>query len=202
MGVFNRPEPTRRVFARVREARPQRLFVLADGPREQVPEDRAKCAATRAIFDSIDWDCRIETDFSEGNLGCTGRIQSGLDRVFDSVPEAIVIEDDILPHPTFFRYCSELLARYRDEPRVHAICGTKLPCEPRTAPDSYRFSRLFYSWGWAGWRRAWRSVDKTLSEWPRLAAEGWLDRTAQTARSRCISQKLHNCITKGGLDGR
>ena len=172
MVVFNRPELTRRVFARVREARPKRLFVIADGPRANVPEDQDKCAQTRAVIDGIDWDCTLETDYSECNLGCGERIQTGLSRVFDRVPEAIVVEDDILPHPTFFPYCAELLARYRDEPRVHAILGTKLPCEPPTAPASYRFSRLFFSWGWAGFARAWKTVDKTLATYPSLRAEG------------------------------
>lgn len=183
MAVFNRPDLTRRVFGRVREARPKRLFVIADGPRADVPEDQDKCAQTRAVFESIDWDCRLETDFSECNLGCGDRIQTGLPRVFDTVPEAIVLEDDILPHPTFFRYCAELLARYRDEPKVHAILGTKLPCEP-LSPYSYRFSRLFLCWGWAGFARAWRNVDKTLSSYPRLADEHWLESNARTKTER------------------
>lgn len=184
MAVFNRPDLTRRVFARVREARPKRLFVIADGPRAQVPGDQDKCAQTRAVFESIDWDCRLETDYSECNLGCGDRIQTGLSRVFDTVPEAIVVEDDILPHPSFFPYCAELLARYRDEPKVHAILGTKLPCEPRTAPYSYRFSRLFFSWGWAGFARAWRNVDKTLSAYPRIAGERWLAENTRTETER------------------
>ena len=32
--VFNRPAQTRRVFAAIQEARPSRLYVAADGPRE------------------------------------------------------------------------------------------------------------------------------------------------------------------------
>ena len=184
MVVFNRPELTRRVFARVREARPKRLFVIADGPRAHIPEDQDKCAQTRAVFEGIDWNCKLETDYSECNLGCAERVQTGLGQVFDAVPEAIVIEDDILPHPTFFRYCTELLARYRNEPKVHAILGTKLPCEPRTDPYSYRFSRLFFCWGWAGYARAWRGVDKTLAAYPGLAAENWFARNIPDKRER------------------
>jgi hypothetical protein len=184
MIVFNRPDLARRVFDRVREARPKRLFVVADGPRQSVASDAAKCAETRAVFERIDWDCKLETDFSARNLGCSDRILTGLDRVFGAVEEAIVVEDDILPHPSFFPYCAELLARYRDEPRIHAVTGGKYPCEPRTAPTSYRFSRMFNCWGWAGWRRSWRNVDKTLSSFPRFAAEGWIDRFARSRLER------------------
>ena len=182
MVVFNRPDHTRRVFERIREMRPERLFVLADAPRDHVPTDAARAVETRAIVDLVDWNCKVETDFAPRNLGCSGRIFTGLDRVFDEVEQAIVLEDDIIPHPTFFRYCQELLDRYRDNPRVHAITGGKYPCEPRTTPHSYRFSRMFNCWGWAGWRRAWRTVDKSLSTLPQFQAQGWIDRYATSRR--------------------
>ena len=43
--IFNRPEVTERVFAAIRAARPPVLFLIADGPRPNVPADEARCAA-------------------------------------------------------------------------------------------------------------------------------------------------------------
>ncbi|HYM31298.1 MAG TPA: hypothetical protein VEU47_08380 [Candidatus Cybelea sp.] len=180
MVIFNRPDLARRVMARVREVEPRRLFVLADGARDHVPADKSRIAETRAVVDLVDWDCKVEADFSDRNLGCSGRIVSGLTKVFDAVEDAIVVEDDILPHPNFFRFCDELLPRYRDEPRVHAVTGAKFPCEPRTKPYSYRFSRMFNCWGWAGWRRAWRNVDTTLSSVPQFISERRIEGLAQS----------------------
>ena len=41
--IFNRPVSTQKVFNAVREVRPKKLFVAADGPREGVPTDLDKC---------------------------------------------------------------------------------------------------------------------------------------------------------------
>src|SRR5512146_3409648 len=94
MMVFNRPEKTEQVFAAVRAARPRRLLVVADGPRSGREGEAARCAAVRAIFDRVDWECEVERDFAPENLGCRRRMSSGLDWVFSRCEEAIVLEDD------------------------------------------------------------------------------------------------------------
>jgi len=72
------------------------------------------------------------------------------------VEEAIVLEDDCLPHATFFRFCSELLARYRHDPRVLSIAGSDFRFGLIETSDSYSASRYPLIWGWATWRRAWQ----------------------------------------------
>ena len=116
--IHRRPETTRQVLAAIRTVRPRRLFVVADGPRPQVPGEAALCHAAREAALSVDWDCTVTPLFAAGNLGLRDRVRSGLDAVFAAVPEAIILEDDCRPDPTFFRYAAELLERYRDDPRV------------------------------------------------------------------------------------
>ena len=162
--LFRRPEQTARVFERIREARPERLFLIADGPRPGSEDDARGCEEARAVVERVDWPCEVGRDFAEENLGLKRRIPSGLDRVFAEVEEAIVLEDDCLPHPSFFPYCDELLERYREDERVVHIAGSQLlPDPPRGA--SYHFTRYVHIWGWATWRRAWRLFDVDLSDW-------------------------------------
>jgi hypothetical protein len=172
--IFNRPEVTRRVFSEIRRARPQKLLVIADGPRADHPADAEKCAATRAVIDRVDWECDILTNYSEVNLGCKMRPASGLSWVFEMVEEAIILEDDCLPHPSFFPFCEELLARYRDDERVMMISGTNLLGEWKTDNQSYHHSLWGASWGWASWRRAWRFFDHEIKLWPRIREMGFL----------------------------
>ena len=94
--IFNRPEPTERVFAEIRKARPLKLLVVADGPRAGRNEEAEKCASARAIIERVDWDCEVIKNYSETNLGCKRRVSSGLDWVFEKVEEAIILEDDCL----------------------------------------------------------------------------------------------------------
>lgn len=162
--IFRRPELTARVFERIREARPPKLFVIADGPRPGNAEDVRLCAETRAVVEDVDWPCEVVRDFADQNLGLKRRIPSGLDRVFEEVTEAIILEDDCLPDPSFFPYCEELLERYRDDERVLHISGSQLLPDP-PKEWSYHFSRGPAVWGWATWRRAWELYDVELVDW-------------------------------------
>ncbi len=172
--IFNRPDLTAQVFQAVRQARPAKLFVVADGPRSSRPEDAEKCAMTRAILNQIDWDCEVKTCFSETNLGCKNRVSSGLDWVFEMVEEAIILEDDCVPHPTFFRFCDELLAYYRCDRRVMVVAGNNFQVGRKRTNDSYYFSRYNHCWGWATWKRAWSYYDNDMKLWPTMREQNWL----------------------------
>lgn len=141
-------------------------MLVADGPRENRPDDQEKCATVRAIVEQVDWPCEVQKNFAETNLGCKRRVSSGLDWVFEQAEEAIILEDDCLPTPSFFRFCTELLSIYRDDYRVMAICGSNaLPAV--TAPEThYHFSRVPRVWGWASWRRSWKFYDVDMKLWP------------------------------------
>jgi hypothetical protein len=175
--IFNRPETTARVFAEIARARPARLFVVADGPREGKVGEAERCAAARTVVENIDWGCKAETLYSETNLGCKERVSSGLDWVFERSPEAIILEDDCLPHPSFFPFCGELLERYRDDARIGMINGCNFQFgrgREKSNDSSYYFSRCPHIWGWASWRRAWRFYDKNATLWPILRESGAL----------------------------
>lgn len=172
--IFNRPELTRQVFERIAAARPSVLLVVGDGPRTNRPGEAEKVAATRSIIERVNWPCEVVTNFAVENLGCKRRVSSGLGWVFSQVEEAIVLEDDCLPDPTFFNYCAELLDRYRGDEQVMAIGGNNYQTGRRWGEGSYFFSKFFQCWGWASWRRVWQHYDVTMATWPEFLASGGL----------------------------
>lgn len=172
--IFNRPDTTARVFAAIAKAKPPKLLVVADGPRSDEPGEAEKCEAARAIIDRVDWDCEVLKNYAKENMGCRRRVSSGLDWVFAKVEAAIVLEDDCLPHSTFFRFCAELLERYRDDQRVMMISGDNFQFGKRRTDYSYYFSRFAHIWGWASWRRAWTHYDADLKLWPDIKKGCWL----------------------------
>ena len=200
--VFNRPELTGRVLARIREAAPRMLFVVADGPRPNRPGEAEKCADVRRIVEAgIDWPCEVIRDYSPVNLGCARRVSSGLDAVFSRVEEAIILEEDCVPDPTFFRFCAELLARYRDEPRVAQIAGCSSQ-DPQEIPgrSSYQFSRYPHCWGWATWRRAWRHYDHEMTAWLKERDHSWLDRVLEHPAERKWWSDNFDATAAGKID--
>ena len=172
--IFNRPHFTERVFAAIAAAKPPKLLVVADGPRPDRQGEAEQCDATRHIIERVDWDCQVLTNYSNAHLGCKRRVSSGLDWVFGTVDEAIILEDDCLPHPSFFRFCQELLQRYRDDERIAQIGGVNFQRGRRRTDYSYYFSRYAHIWGWASWRRAWRHYDVALKAWPLIRNGSWL----------------------------
>ena len=172
--IYIRPDTTELVFAEIARAKPPILLVVADGPPTDNRAAAEKCAATRAIVERVDWPCVVHTNYSDVNLGLKHRISSGLDWVFETVEEAIVLEDDCLPDPTFFRFCEELLERYRNDTRIMMISGNNWQRGQRRTDHSYYFSLFPHVWGWASWRRAWALYDVEMTNWPEIRNDGWL----------------------------
>jgi hypothetical protein len=172
--IFNRPDITSQVAETVAKSKPARVFVVADGPRPDRPGEAEKCAATRAVIERIDWPCEVVKKYSEVNLGCGRGPASGIDWVFEQTDRAIILEDDCLPHPTFFRYCDDLLELYRDDDAIMQIAGSNFQHGRKRGTASYFFSRFKICWGWATWRRAWKHMDMGVKLWPELRDTSWL----------------------------
>ena len=110
---FNRPDTLKRVFEAVRAAKPERLFLIQDGARKGNQKDLENIEKCRSVVENIDWECEVSRDYSEENLGCGKRIFSGITKAFESVDRLIIIEDDIVVSPDFFRFCAENLKKGR-----------------------------------------------------------------------------------------
>lgn len=164
--IFNRPDTTREVFEAIRKARPQKLYVAADGPRKDKAGEAERCAETRAIVDNIDWPCEKVILFRDQNLGCRNAVSSAIDWFFSNEEEGIILEDDCLPSPSFFTYCAEMLEKHRDDPSVMHICGDNPTDGKVYGEGSYYYSPFSLIWGWATWRRAWEQYDVNMSSFP------------------------------------
>ena len=197
--LFNRPEATEQVFREIARAKPRRLFLIADGPRPDRPEDAARCEAARAVVQRVDWDCDVSRDFSDVNLGVARRPATGIDRAFEQAEELIVLEDDCVPRQSFFRFCDELLERYRDDERVMQVSGNNFQLGHRRTTDSYYFSHHNICWGWASWRRAWKYYDISVKLWPTLRDTPWLREIVKHPLGVAYwSEKFERAFAAGG----
>ena len=187
--LFKRAEATAKVFEVVRQVKPNKLLVVADGPRPDQPGEAEKCTATRAIIDRVDWDCEVLTNYSDVNLGCKERVSSGLNWVFSLIEEAIIIEDDCVPDASFFRYSEELLERYRDDIQIMSVTGENTHGYHRS-DASYYFSYYSFYWGWATWRRAWELFDGKMELWARLRQTNWLENLLQNTEATLYWTKI------------
>jgi hypothetical protein len=174
--IFNRPAVTKKVFEQIKLIKPKHLYVAADGPRTNRPDDTKNCYETRKIIDQIDWKCEIKTLFRENNMGCGLAVHSAISWFFDNVEAGIILEDDCLPNLSFFPFCEELLRKYKDDDEVKFIGGNNFQNDIKRGDASYYFSRYPASWGWATWRRSWKLFNADISDSTTQIKSGKLDR--------------------------
>lgn len=172
--IFSRPDTTFKVFEVIRSVRPAKLFIAADGPRAGKEGEAERCHEVRKVATMVDWPCEVHTLFRDENLGCGRAVSGAITWFFDHVPEGIILEDDTYPSMDFFRYCEELLDRYRHDTRIMAVAGSCLP-SPRVRNNeySYFFSNWDYVWGWATWKRAWDLYDYSVQKYERVVRDGY-----------------------------
>lgn len=183
--VYKRPDTTRQVFEAIRQAKPPRLYIAADGPKKDLPEEAEKVKQVRDIvLSGVDWDCEVETLFRDENLGCKYGVSGGIDWFFENEEEGIILEDDTLPSQSFFWFCQELLERYKDDKRIMAISGDNFQNGIKRGACSYYFSRYNHIWGWASWRRAWGYYSVNMKLWPDIAKSSVIEQLFEK-KNRC-----------------
>ena len=187
--VFNRPDTTMQVFETIRQARPTRLYVAADGPREGRDGEAERVAKVREIATNVEWQCDVKTLFRKQNLGCKYAVSEAITWFFKHEEQGIILEDDCLPHSDFFTFCETLLDRYADDESVSVITGDNFQNGSRRGEASYYFSKYNHCWGWASWRRAWQHYEGDLPFWPEWSQSGdWAKKMSDKVERRYWSK--------------
>jgi hypothetical protein len=182
--VFNRIDTTKEVFEKIKSIKPKFLFIASDGPRLNNINDQEVFIIREWILENIDWNCEIKTLFREENLGCGLAISSAISWFFENVEMGIILEDDCLPSISFFKFCEELLVKYKDDKKVFSICASQMLDFDSFSNSSYIFSNFSLIWGWATWRRAWVNYDYNINDWPKFRKNSFFNQIQIPYRSQ------------------
>ena len=160
---FNRPKELGNLFEQIKLARPSKLYLYQDGPRND--SDLPRMEACRKLLDDehIDWECEIHRNYQEVNRGCDPSEYLSQKWAFSYEDKCIVLEDDNVPALSFFPFCKELLDRYAHDERIGMIAGMNYDEETQRIPDDYFFTTTFSISGWASWKRVVNKWDATYS---------------------------------------
>jgi len=132
------------------------IFIYCDGSKR--PEDEAQIQAARQIAQNYAPRLKAQVITRDQNLGLAHSIVAGVTNLCEQYGRVIVLEDDLVVHPTFAHFMLSALDRYQDEDRVAQISGYMFPVWHADIPDAF-FLPYTTSWGWAVWDRAWRLFD-------------------------------------------
>jgi len=165
--LYRRPRLVGELVRILQTHRPERVWLIADGPKGENRVEAGLCLeARREAERGITWDCKVHKIYAEKNLGLRRNVEQGLDALFAEESEAIILEEDCHPSPGFFPFCEEMLGRYRNETSVAGVSGNCFLPKSTVVDSDYFFSSYLHIWGWATWARAWNSYDRPSWFWP------------------------------------
>ncbi len=161
---FNRPETMVQVLKQIQKVKPDKLYLVADGPRNE-EEHKMTDLCRKIAEEAITWECQVEMIYAEKNMGCCDRVASGISYVLKKEEKAIILEDDIVPALSFFRFQDELLDKYKNNDEIFYIGGyNNVPYACGKKAD-YFCVRHFACWGWGTWAKKWNQVDLSMDYW-------------------------------------
>lgn len=171
--AFNRPDLLEQTFAKVRMVQPSHLYIAVDGPRSNRKGESDKVKECQSFAQKVDWSCEVHTLFREDNLGCGRGPAEAISWAFESTERLIILEDDCVASTSFFRFCDEMLERYKDDERVWLISGRSHQSKSKYFNrQDYIFSHYAHTWGWATWKRCWNQFDIMMSDAPQFLELG------------------------------
>lgn len=171
--AFTKKEQLTAVLSAIQAYRPERIYIAQDGPRAGYEGEVERVAQVRTLLEDLSWPCEIHYRFQRRNKGVQVHIEEAISWFFEKEEAGIILEDDTLPAPDFFRYCEDLIVRYRNDQRVMMIggCNLNLVSEHRY---SYFFSTHPLIWGWATWRDRWAKYDASMRTIEQMDSDGSL----------------------------
>lgn len=197
--IFNRPSPTTRVFESIKNYKPQKLYIAADGPRINRPGEDLLCATVRSII-KIDWVCDVKYLYREKNLGCKVAVSSAIDWFFQNEERGIILEDDCLPHQSFFSFCEDMLSLYDGNSRISHIGGYSAQNGRKRGDYPYFFMRYFHVWGWASWRRAWKEFDVNMMDFDNFKKKNLINAITRKKHIQRYWLSIFDLVRNGKID--
>ena len=194
--VFNRPEPTEQVWEILEQVKPLKIYIAADGPRPNKPDEATKIAHVRSLVQP-NWPCEVTYWFQNNNLGCRNHVSQAISRFFEHEERGIILEDDCLPAINFFSFCEQLLDYYQDDTRIMHISGDNFQHGIQRGNASYYFSRFNHIWGWATWRRAWKHYDVNIPDFPEFYKQKALSNILSDTLMRFVWYKNFHEVYSG-----
>lgn len=152
INIWIRPRCQKKQFEVIKKVRPSIMFLVSDGGRNEKEQKLIK--QNRELYGTIDWECTIYKLYENENQGLYAMSKKSREFIWSKVDRCIFLEDDVIPSISFFRYCAELLEKYKDDQRISVIDGMNPLGLYDGVNADYFFSQVGGSiWGYATWKR-------------------------------------------------
>ncbi len=158
--VYNRPYHTKQVLEALKHnelSEKSKLCIFSDGAKTH--KDKKAVDEVRDYIRNANGFYDIITKEREENYGLAKSVIEGVNEVFETYENVIVLEDDIVTSPKFLKFMNNSLEFYKDVSSIYSISGYSFPIKipPQYDQDIYTLQRSS-SWGWATWKDRWEQA--------------------------------------------
>lgn len=162
---FNRPE----LLSNLLNSIPQdgrNVYIAIDGARNL----EEKIAVNQSILTAEKYQSTVKSNHvqirsSTTNQGCKYGVFNAVDWAFKSEDALVILEDDIVPTPAFFKFCDYGLSLFSEDQSIWQLNGwTPLDVDIDSEPFFYQTTHA-HIWGWATWKERWKKFDLELMNW-------------------------------------
>ena len=162
--VYNRPDHTKKTLDALSKnewACDSELYIFSDGPKNVDQDEKVK--QTRELINSNGYKDKFKSYSvleSVHNKGLAASIIMGVNTIFESFENVIVLEDDLVTSNSFLRFMNSALDFYRSNKKIGSISGYS----PVILNDIISESDVYFtprncSIGWATWKHVWSHID-------------------------------------------
>jgi len=135
------------------------LYIFSEGPKSDASSaDLIAIHNVRKIIHEITGFKEVIIHEAPTNIGCADSMVAGISKVLTEHESAIILEDDIVTHSLFLKFCNTGLQHFKNDDEVMQIGAFMFPADSKL-PETF-LSKKVFCWGWATWRRAWNELNR------------------------------------------
>jgi len=170
------------------------LYIFSEGPRDIM--EHFAIEEIRIYLKSIKGFKSVTIIESEENKGLATSVIQGVNQIFSSYKEVVVLEDDCITSSNFLNFMNICLNKYSTNKKVFSVSGYSLDLKK---PKNYDLDAYFlnrgWSWGWATWKDRWDKVDWQISDYLEFKKDHELRQSFAKGGSN-LNAMLDNQMTK------
>jgi hypothetical protein len=120
-----------------------------------------------------DNECFFDFQFQKTNVGCAVNVISGIEHGFRTNEYCVILEDDCIPSPDFFRFCLDTIPILEKREDVWLTCGSQFATDVDRKGNAV-LSAYPLTWGWFTTRSKWYEMKKLFAgelrgSWPNVS---------------------------------
>ena len=154
---YSRPKLTLIQINLLRTIRPNKLYFYIDGPKNN--QEKILMQETIKSLNLIDWPTVLKKNIELESSGAAKSITKAITCAFESENELIILEDDVIPCPEFFNYCSFYLDEDLRQYGIGAISGHQIENKISQKYLTSKLSIYPRVWGWATQKTIWNEFN-------------------------------------------